>query len=122
MKESEEFKEYLKYSLNYSDMTIASYEEDIEQFYKYIFSEGVDINDVDLAIIRNFLSTQLENGIAKRTLCRRLSCYRHYYSFLLNKGYVHDNPFIFVRSPKKEIRYPRALYIEQIDTLFNRNK
>lgn len=122
MKEIEEFKEYLKYSLNYSDMTIASYEEDIEQFYKYIFSEGVDINDVDLAIIRNFLSTQLEKGIAKRTLCRRLSCYRHYYSFLLNKGYVHDNPFIFVHSPKKEIRYPRALYIEQIDTLFNRNK
>ena len=122
MKEIEEFKEYLKISLNYSDMTIRSYEEDIESFYKFIFSEGVDINDVDLPIIRNFLSTQLAEGISKRTLCRRLSCYRHYYSFLLNKGYVHDNPFIFVQSPKKEIRYPRALYVEQIDTLFARNK
>ena len=122
IKEIEEFKEYLKYRLNYSDKTITSYEEDVLSFYYFIFAEGVDINDVDLPIIRNYLSTQMQNGISKRTLCRRLSCFRHYYSFLLDKGYVHDNPFIFVHSPKKDIRYPRALYVEQIDTLFERNR
>lgn len=122
IKEIEEFKQYLKYNLNYSEMTISSYEKDIESFYLFIFAEGIDIDDVDLPIIRNYLSTQLANGISKRTLCRRLSCYRHYYSFLIEKGYVHDNPFIFIRSPKKEIRYPRALYIEQVETLINRNK
>lgn len=122
IKEIEEFKEYLKYSLNYSDKTITSYEQDIISFYYFIFSEGVDIDDVDMQIIRNYLSTQIEKGISKRTLCRRLSCYRHYYSFLLEKGYVHDNCFVFVHSPKKEIRYPRALYIEQVDTLFERNR
>lgn len=122
IKEIEEFKEYLKYSLNYSDKTITSYEQDIISFYYFIFSEGVDIDDVDMQIIRNYLSTQIEKGISKRTLCRRLSCYRHYYSFLLEKGYVHDNCFVFVHSPKKEIRYPRALYLEQIETLFERNR
>ena len=122
IKEIEEFKQYLKYNLNYSEMTISSYEKDIESFYLFIFAEGIDIDDVDLPIIRNYLSTQLANGISKRTLCRRLSCYRHYYSFLIEKGYVHDNPFIFIRSPKKEIRYPRVLYIEQVETLINRNK
>ena len=122
IKEIQEFKDYLKYSLNYSDKTIDSYERDIESFYLFIFAEGVDIDDVDLPIIRNYLSTQLSNGISKRTLCRRLSCYRHYFSFLVDKGYVHENSFIFVNSPKKEIRYPTALYIEQIDTLFARNR
>ena len=122
IKEIQEFKDYLKYSLNYSDKTIASYESDIENFYLFIFAEGIDIDDVDLPIIRNYLSTQLANGISKRTLCRRLSCYRHYFSFLVNKGYVHENSFIFVNSPKKEIRYPHALYIEQIDTVIARNK
>ena len=122
IKEIEEFKEYLKYSLNYSDKTITSYEQDIISFYYFIFSEGVDIDDVDMQIIRNYLSTQIEKGISKRTLCRRLSCYRHYYSFLLDKGYVHDNCFVFVHSPKKEIRYPRALYLEQVETLFERNR
>ena len=122
IKEIEEFKEHLKYGLNYSDMTISSYEDDIESFYLFIFAEAIDIDDVDLPIIRNYLSTQLSNGISKRTLCRRLSCLRHYFSFLLDKGYVHENSFMFVHSPKKDIRFPRALYIEQVETLFERNK
>ena len=122
IKDIEEFKNHLQYSLNYSKQTIIAYERDIESFYQFIFSEGIDIDDVDGQIIRNYLSTQLANNISKRTLCRRLSCLRHFYSFLLDKGYVHDNPFVFVQSPKKEIRYPRALYFEQIDTLFKRNR
>ena len=122
IKEIKEFTDYLRLNLNYSDKTIASYEKDIESFYLFIFAEGIDIDDVDLPIIRNYLSTQLANGISKRTLCRRLSCFRHYFNFLMNKGYVHDNCFIFVHSPKKDVRYPRALYIEQIDTLFARNR
>jgi len=122
IKEIDEFKNYLKYSLNYSDMTIAAYESDIESFYIFIFSEGIDIDDVDLPIIRNYLSVQLANNISKRTLSRRLSCFRHFYSFLLDKGYVHENPFVFVHSPKKDIRYPKALYLEQIEILFQRNR
>ena len=122
IKEIKEFTEYLRFNLNYSEMTIKSYELDIESFYMFIFSEGIDIDDVDGPIIRNYLSTQLANGISKKTLCRRLSCLRHFFSFLVDKGYVHDNQFIFVHSPKKEIRYPRALYIEQIDNLFTRNR
>lgn len=122
IKEIEEFKTYLKKSLNYSDKTVEAYERDIESFYMFIFAEGVDMDDVDLQIIRNYLSTQLANGISKRTLQRRMSCFRHFYSFLLDKEYVKENPFIFIRSPKKEIRYPKALYLEQIETLFQRNR
>lgn len=122
IKEIEEFKTYLKKSLNYSDKTVEAYERDIESFYMFIFAEGVDMDDVDLPIIRNYLSTQLANGISKRTLQRRMSCFRHFYSFLLDKEYVKENPFIFIRSPKKEIRYPKALYLEQIETLFQRNR
>lgn len=122
IKEIDEFTNYLRFNLNYSPKTIESYERDIESFYLFIFSEGIDIDDIDGPIIRNYLSNQIQNGISKRTLCRRLSCLRHYYNFLLEKEYVHNNPFIFVHAPKKEIRYPRALYIEQVETLLARNK
>ena len=73
IKEIEEFKEYLKYQLNYSDKTATSYEEDISSFYLFIFAEGVDVDDVDLPIIRNYLSTQLQNGISKRIKVRRIT-------------------------------------------------
>ncbi len=121
IKEIDEFLDYLKYVLNYSDKTISSYKIDIVSFYNFIFSEAIDIDDVDEGIIRNYLSTQLSNNISKKTCCRRLSALRHFYSYLVDKNIVEHNPFIFVSSPKKEIRYPRALYIEQIDNLFKLN-
>lgn len=122
IKQVDEFLEYIKYYMNFSDLTVASYKEDILCFYKFITSECIDIDDVDTQIIRNFLSTQLANNISKRTLCRRLSALRHFYSFLLDNKFVRDNPFLFVHSPKQEIRYPRALYLEQINNLFSLNQ
>ena len=47
IKEIDEFKNHLKYQLNYSDKTISSYEDDIENFYLFIFAEGVDIDEGD---------------------------------------------------------------------------
>ena len=121
MKEVDLFLTYIRYNLNFSDHTVKSYEEDIYSFYKFIFSQGVDIGDVDAPVIRNYLSTELARGISKKTLCRRLSCLRHYYGYLLNNKMVHENPFLFVQSPKKEIRYPQVLYVEQVENLLKLN-
>lgn len=121
MKEVDLFLTYIRYNLNFSEHTVKSYEEDIYSFYKFIFSQGVDIDDVDAPVIRNYLSTELARGISKKTLCRRLSCLRHYYGYLLNNKMVHENPFLFVQSPKKEIRYPQVLYVEQVENLLKLN-
>ena len=40
---------------------------------------------------------------------------------MFDQKIVKVNPFLFVSSPKKEIRYPRALYIEQINNLLEKN-
>lgn len=122
LKDIEEFINYLELELNYSHYTCVSYQKDIEDFYKFIFSQGFDIADVDTDLIRNYLSIELEKGISKKTLCRRLSSLRHFFNYQVEHKYLSQNPFIFVRSPKKEIRYPRALYIEQIENLFSKNK
>lgn len=122
LKDIREFIEYLSYELNYSPKTCLSYQKDIESFYSYIFSEGVDVGDVDNNVIRNYLSTELSRGISKTTLCRRLACLRHFYNFLVNRKDLKTNPFLFVSSPKKELRYPDVLYIEQIENLFAKNR
>ncbi len=122
LKDIQEFIDYIKYELNYSDKTCLAYQKDIESFYEFIFSQGIDVDDVDLPVIRNYLSTELARGISKKTCCRRLSGLRHFFNFLIERKDIHENPFLFVNAPKKEIRYPRALYLEQIETLFERNK
>lgn len=122
MKEIDLFIDHLTYDLNYSAQTIKSYKNDIETFYQFIFSQGVDIDDVDTQIIRNFLSTEIQNGKTKTTCCRRIACLRHFFDFLLDKELIHENCFLFITAPKKDVRYPDVLYLEQVETLFNRNR
>jgi len=122
IKEIQEFVDYIQYNLNFSLKSVDAYRRDILSFYHFIFSQGVDITDVDAPLIRNYLSSELARNVSKKTLCRRLSALRHFFSFLVNKKYIKENTFLFIRSPKKEIRYPHALYVEQIDNLFKLNQ
>jgi len=117
-----EFLEHLKLDLNYSDKTIKSYEIDIRSFKEYLSSVGLDFEGANPQIIRMYLSKQLEEGNTKVTCCRRLSGLRSFYAFMVKRGYLKENPFLFISSPKKEIRYPEALYLEQIETLFSLNR
>ena len=122
MTEIEKFIEYLKLDLNYSEQTIKAYRQDIECFQFYIESFGEKFESVEPSLIRSFLSNELSNGKTKVTCCRRIAALRHFYTFLVKNKYVNVNPFLLIGAPKKEIRYPEILYIEQIETLFLKNQ
>lgn len=116
-----EFLDYLERERNYSKQTIVSYKEDIGLFFVFLANEDIAMDDVDLPVIRNFLSQELEKGISKRTCKRRLSALRLFYSFLLREEYVKDNPFYYIDAPKVETKYPDTLYKDQIEKLFEKN-
>lgn len=118
----EEFCDYLRYKLLYSDNTVVSYEEDIKSFENYLENSGKNLQNCDVQCIRDYLSKELEQGKTKVTICRRIAALRHYFKYLSNKGYIKQNIFLFISKPKKEIRYPEALYLDQIEVLFKRNK
>ena len=120
-KPEQEFLDHLLTVRNYSTKTVASYQEDIDLFCEYIFKEGTLMEDVDIISIRNFLTEELARGVSKRSCKRRLSSLRHFYKYMVNVGYINNNPFIFVDAPKTETKYPHALYKEQIQEMFKRN-
>ena len=122
MDKIEKFLEHLKLDLNYSDKTIKSYQQDIESFKKYLNSKGTDIEQANQQLIRMYLSEQMKEGKTKVTCCRRIAGLRHFYEFLVRSNFIKENPFLFVGAPKKEIRYPEALYLEQVEELFSKNR
>lgn len=122
LSEIQDFLDHLQYDHGYSSKTVESYERDIEQFYKLIFEQGVDITDVDAGIIRNYLSQLLSLGVTKRSCQRKISALRHYYSYLLSKEIVKDNPFLYIDPLKQDKRLPSVLYLEQIESIFKLNK
>ena len=122
MDKIEKFLEHLKLDLNYSDKTIKSYQQDIESFKKYLNSKGTDIEQANQQLIRMYLSEQMKEGKTKVTCCRRIAGLRHFYDYLVRSNFIKENPFLFVGAPKKEIRYPEALYLEQVEELFSKNR
>ena len=120
-KPEQEFLNYIVTERNYSLKTAKSYQEDIDLFCEYIFKEGTLMEDVDVLTIRNFLTEELSRGVSKRSCKRRLCSLRHFYKYMVNVGYIKDNPFILMKAPKTETKYPHGLYKEQIQELFARN-
>lgn len=116
-----EFLSHIQIEEKYSLKTVDAYRRDIEKFYKYLLTENVLASDVDHLIIRDFLSTELANGISKRTLKRRLSALRHYFSFMTTKNYIKTNPFLLISSPKAQAALPHFLYLEQVELLLKKN-
>ena len=122
MDKIDKFLEHLKLDLNYSDKTIKSYQQDIESFKNYLNSKGTDIEQANPQLIRMYLSNQMAEGKTKVTCCRRIAGLRHFYEYMVRSNFIKENPFLFVGAPKKEIRYPKALYLEQVEELFAKNK
>lgn len=120
-----EYLEYLLVARGYSQHTADSYQLDIERWHDFLTKEGIDFDDIDVKIIRNFMTDELmrlpSTGNPKRTLSRRLSALRGYYDFLLKQGYVKANPFRLVRAPKQEKRLPKVLYVEEVLKLLDGN-
>lgn len=121
-KPTKEFLEYLKFGKNCSDLTIESYKRDIEKFFVFLLKEDTNMDEVDQIIIRNFFTEEISNGVSKRSCKRRLTALKQFYKFLLKQGYIKDDPFLFIDSPKIEKKFPRVLYKEQIEEIMSQNR
>ncbi len=116
-----EFLDYLKNERNYTQQTVNSYANDLDIWFRFLDEEDVLFDDVDAHVIRNFLSEETLDNVSKRSNRRRLSCLNTFYSFCQRKGYVKDNPLVFIEGPKVDKKLPDVLYKNQIDELFKLN-
>ena len=99
------YMDYLLNEKNYSPRTVDSSKYDLEKFFSFLADEGYLMNEVDVLVIRNFLTDELTNGISKRSCKRRLSTLRHFYDYMVKTKQVEENPFIFIDSPKIEKKF-----------------
>jgi len=120
-RQTKEFLDHLQYERNYSDKTIENYQRDIEKFFNFINKEGILMDEVDLVVIRNFLTDELNSGVGKRSCKRRLSSLKHFYQYMVDEKILKENPFIFVDTPKVDKTYPKTLYRDQIQEILTNN-
>lgn len=115
-----DYLDYLKYQKNYSDYTILSYKEDIDEFFSYLSREGLEYKSIEYGDLRFYLMyLKDEKSDDNSSINRKLSSLRGFYKYLANEGIVNTNVFSLVNGPKKSKKLPRYFEYNELEELFN---
>lgn len=107
------FLEFLKYEKRYASHTIISYEKDLLDFTGYL-ENAFEINalqDITPSLVRSWLAHLAENGLAARTINRKLSALRSWFKYLSRERAVSKNPLASIQGLKSGKRLP--VYVER---------
>ncbi|QIW10755.1 site-specific tyrosine recombinase/integron integrase [Francisella sp. LA112445] len=111
------FLDNLLYLKNYSKETINNYKRDLIQLNKSLGEKSLtDLGYNDISIWIKKLHAQ---GNSSKTIQRKLSSVRSFYSFLLNNEIVTKNPTLGIKAPKGEKKLPKAINIDELAYLLD---
>lgn len=118
---TDSFLSYLQYERNYSAGTIAYYKADVLELQDFIQEKVGDFtpSDVDAGLVREWIVSLMDKGIAASTINRKLSSIRTYYKFLLRKGEVPADPLQKITGPKKKKPLPAFLKESEMNKLLD---
>jgi integrase/recombinase XerC len=121
MNHKESFLKYLKYEKRYSQHTIRSYQDDLDQFISFCdFNENnfKPVN-VDHKKIRSWVVELVNNKISIRSVKRKISTLKSFSKYLLREGIVGYNPVDKVLTPKADNKLPAFINKKHMDILLD---
>lgn len=105
-----------------SPQTIRAYESDLAQFQAFLGArarprDGVSLESIDAASIREFLAARDREGDKKTSLARKLACLRSFFRYLVRVGRLPVSPAEDVRAPKLPKPLPQVLTKDEAGAL-----
>lgn len=111
--------DYLKYNRNYSDNTIISYNEDINEYLIYLNRECLKYNEIEYSDLRGLLDYYEKNNNKPTSIRRKISSLKGFYKYLVREKAINKNPFMFVSLPKKNNKLPVFLNYNELIEVFD---
>jgi integrase/recombinase XerC len=117
----ESFLLYLDVEKRYSQHTVRSYKNDLDQFYSFISSNCSCDNPVDVSSqdVRAWIVTMLDSGMTAASLHRKISCLRVFYRYLRKEGKIKNDPLEKLVLPKRKKRLPVFVSEESLSNLLD---
>ena len=119
MKEINNFEEYLKYELNYSDYTIKEYILHVKDFLKYLENNKINYLNINKENIIKYLKYLDNEKLSNRSIGAILSSLRCFYNYLLDNGFVKVNIFKLISNPKMDKKLPNFLSYEDLQKILD---
>lgn len=108
---------FLKVELNYSELTIKSYQLDLTDFFGYIESKKINYLTITNHDVRGYLKYLDSCNLKNSTISRRISTLRTFYNYLVDENIVENNVFHNVKNPKLEKKLPNYLNYNEMEEL-----
>ncbi len=117
----ESFLRYIRYEKNLSTHTVLSYKNDLVQFKKFLDLNGggVELQAATAEQVREWIAILSEDGVAVRSIGRKLSSLRAFYKYLLSQSVISASPVKDVRPPKCRAKLPTYLRQDSMDELLD---
>lgn len=98
------YSDYLQKEKNYSPLTLRAYLDDIVSFEKFIKNrdDNAVLEEVSYGQVRGWIVELVENGIANKSVNRKISSLKSFYKFLLKSKQIESNPLQKHKSLKTE--------------------
>jgi len=95
-----------------------SYRYDLDSFVQFLSKKTIyDFNRVGKAEIRDYISWCRKNGLSSRTISRRISTLKGFFSFMLAENHIASDPTSMVEHPKQGRKLPKTLTVSEVDEL-----
>jgi len=112
--------EFLASLTSVAPATRRAYAGDLEAFIRWFDPLGASGPlDVDRAVLRRWLAHLTTEGYARRTLARRASTLRRYFTWLGRSGQLPRDPTTGLKAPGGTGRLPRVLTPEDLGVLLS---
>ncbi len=93
-----------------SNSTVIAYAKDIEQLLAYFSLRGVlELGKTTIEDLESYKLHLQENNYTPKSISRKINSTRTFYRFLVERGYLLENPSEKLSHPKFEIKPPRVL-------------
>lgn len=109
------FIDHISHEKKLSRHTALSYQTDLLQFQKFAEQElsDPDLLNVSHLIIRSWIAKLLDEGVAARSVNRKLSSLKSFYKYLLKNDLIKTNPLQKIVAPKTPKKLP--VFIDEVN-------
>lgn len=109
---------HLSHERRLSPHTDSNYRRDLLALADWCAAQRVSRwTALDSQHVRMFAATSHRDGLAPRSIQRRLSAVRGFCNWLIREGVIAKNPAVDVRAPKAQKRLPKALDVDRMARL-----
>lgn len=112
------FADFLRFERGVSRRTRDAYLRDCRQMLAFALERGASgPGDVDYRLLREWVASLVDRGLASSTVSRKLSSLRSYFGFLASEGILEEDPSEKLESPRRGRPLPDVLTVDEVEAI-----